>query len=95
MLSEGNDMRAAQQDADEDIIDLTHYFRVINQSKWRIFSLSIVITFLVALIVLSMTPIFKATSSLLIESEEEVFALDDEMKLMVTEKILPVRAPNK
>ena len=87
MLSEGNDIRTAQQDADEDIIDLTHYFRVINQSKWRIFSLSIVITFLVALIVLSMTPIFKATSSLLIESEEtnivsieQVYGLDSSKK---------------
>ena len=38
---------------------------------------------------------FENDMPLLIESEEEVFALDDEMKLMVTEKILPVRAPNK
>ena len=87
MLSEGNDIRTAQQDADEDIIDLTHYFRVINQSKWRILSLSIIATFLVALIVLSMTPIFSATSSLLIESEEtnivsieQVYGLDSSKK---------------
>jgi tetratricopeptide (TPR) repeat protein len=30
-----------------------------------------------------------------IETEEEVFALDDEMQLMVTEKLLSIRAPNK
>lgn len=30
-----------------------------------------------------------------IETEEEVFALDDEMKLMVSENLLSVRAPNK
>lgn len=30
-----------------------------------------------------------------IETEEEVFALDDEMKMMVTDKLLSVREPNK
>jgi len=87
MLSEGNDLRTAQKDADEDVIDLTHYFRVINVSKWRIISLAIVVTLLVALIVLSMTPIYKATSSLLIESEEtnivsieQVYGLDSSKK---------------
>ena len=88
MLSEKNDFRAASHDdADEDIIDLSHYFRVVNQSKWRILSLALIITFLVALIVLSLTPIYKATSSLLIESEEtnivsieQVYGLDASKK---------------
>lgn len=87
MLSDGNDLRAAQQDADDDVIDLTHYFRVINASKWRIIGLSVVVTLLVTLIVLSMTPIYKATSSLLIESEEtnivsieQVYGLDSSKK---------------
>ena len=88
MLSEKNDFRAASHDdADEDIIDLSHYSRVVNQSKWRILSLALVITFLVALIVLSLTPIYKATSSLLIESEEtnivsieQVYGLDASKK---------------
>ncbi len=88
MLSEKNDFRAASHDdADEDVIDLSHYFRVVNQSKWRILSLALVITFLVALIVLSLTPIYKATSSLLIESEEtnivsieQVYGLDASKK---------------
>jgi Flp pilus assembly protein TadD len=38
---------------------------------------------------------FESDQKFLIETEEEVFALDDEMKLMVAEKLLPVRAPNK
>ena len=88
MLSEKNDFRAASHDdADEDIIDLSHYFRVINQSKWRILSLALIVTFLVALIVLSLTPVYKATSSLLIESEEtnivsieQVYGLDASKK---------------
>lgn len=89
MLSDGNDLRSSHQDADkdEDVIDLTHYFRVINRSKWRILGLAIIVTILVALIVLSMTPIYKATSSLLIESEEtnivsieQVYGLDASKK---------------
>lgn len=89
MLSDGNDLRTAHQDADndEDIIDLTHYFRVINRSKWRILSLALIVTLLATLIVLSMTPIYKATSSLLIESEEtnivsieQVYGLDASKK---------------
>lgn len=89
MLSDGNNLRSSHQDADkdEDVIDLTHYFRVINRSKWRILGLAIIVTILVALIVLSMTPIYKATSSLLIESEEtnivsieQVYGLDASKK---------------
>lgn len=87
MLSVGNDLRTAQLDAGEDVIDLSHYFRVINQSKWRILSLSLVITLLTALIVLSLAPIFQASSSLLIESEEtnivsieQVYGLDASKK---------------
>ncbi|WP_334018593.1 GumC family protein [Alteromonas sp. S015] len=88
MLSEKNDFRSAShENADEDIIDLSHYFRVINQKKWRILSLALVVTFLVALIVLSLTPVYKATSSLLIESEEtnivsieQVYGLDASKK---------------
>ncbi|MDG1753318.1 MAG: tetratricopeptide repeat protein [Thalassotalea sp.] len=38
---------------------------------------------------------FKSEQTLAIETEEEVFALDEEMKLMVSEKLLSVRAPNK
>lgn len=38
---------------------------------------------------------FLSERPILIESEGEVFALDDEMKSMVSEKLLTVRAPNK
>jgi Flp pilus assembly protein TadD len=38
---------------------------------------------------------FETAQTRPIETEEEVFALDDEMKLMVSEKLLSVRAPNK
>ena len=87
MHSQGNNLHTAQLDAGEDMIDLTHYFRVINRNKWRILALSIVITFLTALIVLTMSPVYQATSSLLIESEEtnvvsieQVYGLDSSKK---------------
>lgn len=54
----------------EDTIDLSQYIKVVNRAKWRILSLAFIISVLVALIVLSLTPIYTATSSLLIEAEE-------------------------
>lgn len=87
MLSEGKNVHSAQLDASEDVIDLSHYFRVVNNNKWRILSLSLIITLLAALIVLTMAPIYQASSSLLIESEEtnivsieQVYGLDASKK---------------
>ncbi|MDC8829565.1 GumC family protein [Alteromonas gilva] len=74
------DDKAMNQD---DVIDLGRYLMVIKRYKWKILGLALVFTLLVALIVLSMTPIYKASSSLLIEAEEakvvsieEVYGLD-------------------
>lgn len=87
MLSEGNKIDSVQLDPNQDVIDLSHYFRVVNNNKWRILSLSVVITLLVTLIVLSMSPIYQASSSLLIENEEtnivsieQVYGLDASKK---------------
>lgn len=87
MLSEGNKVSSSQSELNEEFIDLSHYFRVVNNNKWRILSLSLVITLLATLIVLSMVPIYQASSSLLIESEEtnvisieQVYGLDASKK---------------
>lgn len=87
MLSEGNKVNSSQTELNEEFIDLSHYFRVVNNNKWRILSLSLVITLLATLIVLSMVPIYQASSSLLIESEEtnvisieQVYGLDASKK---------------
>lgn len=87
MLSEGNKVNSSQTELNEEFIDLSHYFRVVNNNKWRILSLSLVITLLTTLIVLSMVPIYQASSSLLIESEEtnvisieQVYGLDASKK---------------
>ena len=87
MLSEGNKSDFVQLDANQEVIDLSHYFRVVNNNKWRILSLSLVVTILVTLIVLTMKPVYQASSSLLIESEEtnivsieQVYGLDASKK---------------
>lgn len=64
-------------------IDLHALWRVLMHRRWSIISLTIVVAMLATLIVLSVTPIYRATSTLLIEprknqvvSAEEIFGLD-------------------
>jgi len=54
----------------EEEIDLSQYWKVINSRKWGIMGLALLITLIVALIVFSMSPIYKATSTLLIEQQQ-------------------------
>ena len=72
---------------DSETIDLGHYWQIVRRYMWRIISLAVFITVLVALIVMSITPQYKATSKLLIESKqakvlsiEEVYGLDSSRK---------------
>ena len=66
-----------------DVIDLGQYWQTLKGYLTRIITLAILITILVGLIVMSITPNYIATTSLLIESEqanvlsiEEVYGLD-------------------
>lgn len=75
--------RSTEQLFDDDIIDLRQYFRVLNRYKWGILGLAFAMSVLVALITFSMTPIYSAESTLLIESSdadivsiEEVYGLE-------------------
>lgn len=54
----------------ESNIDVMQYVRAVLNFKWRIVALSIVITLLAAMWAMSLTPIFRATATLLIESEQ-------------------------
>ncbi len=70
-----------------DLIDFGQYWQTIRRYQWRIISLALLITLLVALIVMSMTPIYRSSSSLLIEAEEakvvsieEIYGLDSNRK---------------
>ena len=67
----------------DDPIDLRHYWNVINRRKWAIVGLALVVGLLTTLIVFAMTPIYRASTTLLIESQEakvvsieEVYGLD-------------------
>lgn len=72
---------------DDDVIDLSQYWQTIRGYLSRIISLAVVLTILVGLIVMSITPNYIAKTSLLIESEqanvlsiEEVYGLDASKK---------------
>lgn len=53
-----------------EVIDLSHYWLVIRRHLKKILALSFLVTLLAALVVLAMTPIYKATATLMIEAEE-------------------------
>ena len=54
----------------DQLIDVKKLLQPILHFKWRIFSFALLVTALTIFIVLSMTPIYKASSMLLIESEQ-------------------------
>ncbi|MDQ6970764.1 MAG: polysaccharide biosynthesis tyrosine autokinase [Mariprofundus sp.] len=49
-------------------LDISHYLSIFNRYKWSILTLAVLSALLVGLIVFSMTPMYKATTKLLIES---------------------------
>ena len=53
-----------------EVIDLAHYWHVVRRQLKKIVALAAVITILTVLVVLSLTPKYSATTTLLIESEE-------------------------
>ncbi len=53
-----------------EVIDLAHYWHVVRRQLKKIIALASVITILTVLVVLSLTPKYSATTTLLIESEE-------------------------
>jgi capsular exopolysaccharide synthesis family protein len=70
-----------------ELIDIGQYWITIKRYFWRILGLAFFLTLLVSLFVLSMTPRYVATVSLLIEAEqanvlsiEEVYGLDSSRK---------------
>jgi len=64
-------------------MDLSHYWKIISRYKWSILALALLITLLVGLVVYSITPMYKATVRLLIETQmpkissiEELYGVD-------------------
>lgn len=67
----------------EEIIDLKQYVRTINKYKWRICAFAFLVSMLAVVFVLKQTPIYSATATLLIESEQtkavsfqEIYGID-------------------
>jgi capsular exopolysaccharide synthesis family protein len=72
---------------DSEIINLEQIWQPIKQYSWRILALAVLISVLVTLVVMSITPQYRATTTLLIESDqtnltsiEEVYGLDSTRK---------------
>ncbi len=70
-----------------DQIDFQHYVRILRKYKWSIFLFTSLVTGLAVYYAMTATPIYKATSTLLIESQkanimsiEELVGLDNENK---------------
>ncbi|MGH1373380.1 MAG: GumC family protein [Cellvibrionaceae bacterium] len=62
----------------EEVIDLRHYWRVLMLHKWSIAGLSAVVTLLTVMVVFSMKPVYQATTTVLIESEQaKVLSIED------------------
>ena len=71
----------------EQIIDLKAYWTIVMKSKWKILGFAFFTTLLVAIFVIGMTPIYRASTSLLIKADVEntvsidsVYSLDTSRK---------------
>lgn len=71
----------------EEVIDLLQYWRIIMLHKWRIAILAITITLLVAVYAMSLTPIYRSTATLMIESQQA--------KVLSIEEIYGLNSGNK
>ena len=76
-------MRTREAELWEEDIDLRHYWNIINRKKWSIISLATVVSIIALLVVFAMTPIYQATTTILIESQganvvsiEAIYGLD-------------------
>ena len=78
--------------SNEEIIDLRQYWRVLTSHKWGIISFSLIITLMTTLVVFNITPVYKGTSTLLIESQQanvvsiqEVYGIDGSSEYLLTQ----------
>jgi succinoglycan biosynthesis transport protein ExoP len=55
---------------DEDTIDLRHIWRVIYRYKWGILGLAVMVSALATLIVFAMSPIYRSTATIMVESKQ-------------------------
>jgi succinoglycan biosynthesis transport protein ExoP len=72
---------------DEEEIDLRQYWRTINKYKWRILGLAFIVSVLAVLAVFAMTPVYRSTATILVESKqakvvsiEEIYGVDPTLR---------------
>ena len=53
-----------------EVIDLSHYWQVIRRQLKKIILFSAIITVIAVLVALAITPVYRATATILIEAEE-------------------------
>ena len=76
----------------EEVIDLREYWRVFYSNKWGIFGFASIVTLLTVLVVFNITPVYRGTSTLLIESQQanvvsvqEIYGLDGSSEYLLTQ----------
>ena len=63
----------ADRDTDyEDNVDLRDYVKILHKHRWPIVAATALLTALAALMVSGMTPVYRATATLLIETQQTV-----------------------
>src|SRR2546421_304356 len=83
-MNRGNSTIPVDEDWETgDEIDWRYYWSIINRRKWSIIGLALAVGLLTTLVVFAMTPIYRASTTLLIESQapnvvsiQEVYGLD-------------------
>ncbi|WP_019026662.1 GumC family protein [Colwellia piezophila] len=71
----------------EEVIDLRQYFAILNKYKFKIFFFALLVAIFAGIVAMKMTPVYKATATLLIEAEQaqavnfqEIMGLDSGRK---------------
>ena len=75
------------QPSADGVVDLRHYFAVVNKYKWRISFIAIAVALIAAYTVAGVTPVYKATATILIEADQakavsfdDIYGLDSNRK---------------
>jgi succinoglycan biosynthesis transport protein ExoP len=63
----------ARSERDEETLDLVRYWRAVARNKWRLLALVAAVAVLASLVASSLPPVYRGTSSLLIESSKPKF----------------------
>jgi uncharacterized protein involved in exopolysaccharide biosynthesis len=82
-MNQQNNFTTQDSFSQEDEIDLTRYWRILMQRKWAIVGLAFTLSLVATLVVFAMKPVYSASTTILIESEqakavsiEEVYGLN-------------------